>query len=146
MSFSKLMIAVEKPPLAFKVAETGLALAKNLNAQVYLVHVNPLALEYAPDSAMSVAQIEIKLRQQAQELLQEIMHLYGDSLEIIPLVLEGTTEQEILIAVQDIKPELLVLGTHARKLWQEMLLGNISENLVRHAPCPVMLIRESSRE
>jgi len=113
---------------------------------VYLVHVNPLALEYAPDSAMSVAQIEIKLRQQAQELLQEIMHLYGDSLEIIPLVLEGTTEQEILIAVQDIKPELLVLGTHARKLWQEMLLGNISENLVRHAPCPVMLIRESSRE
>ena len=146
MPFSQLMIAVEKPPLAFKVAETGLALANNLKAQVYLVHVNPLALEYTPDSGMSVAQIEMRMRQQAQELLQEIIQLYANSLEVIPLVLEGTTEKEILAAVQDIKPELLILGTHARKPWQEMLLGSISESLVRHSPCPVMLIRESEIE
>ncbi len=86
------------------------------------------------------------MRQQAQELLQEIIQLYAHSLEVIPLVLEGTTEKEILAAVQDIKPELLILGTHARKPWQEMLLGSISESLVRHSPCPVMLIRESEIE
>ena len=145
MSFSTMMIAVEKPPLAFKVAEAGFALASDLNARVYLVHVNPLALEYAPDSVMSVAQIEMNMRQQAQELLQEIIQLYGDSLNVIPIVLEGTTEKEILVAVQDIKPEILVLGTHAKKPWQEMLLGSISENLIRHSPCPVMLIRESKK-
>ena len=117
------MIAVENPPLAFKVAETGLALANALNAQVYLVHVNPSALLYTPDSGMSETQIEAKMVQQTEELLQQITKLYAGSLEPIPLVLEGNIEKELLTAIQDIKPDLLVLGTHAKKPWKEMLLG-----------------------
>ena len=137
------MIAVENPPLAFKVAETGLALANALNAQVYLVHVNPSALLYTPDSGMSETQIEAKMVQQTEELLQQITKLYAGSLEPIPLVLEGNIEKELLTAIQDIKPDLLVLGTHAKKPWKEMLLGSVSEDLVRNSTCPVMLIRES---
>ncbi|MDJ0900625.1 MAG: universal stress protein [Xenococcus sp. MO_188.B8] len=143
MPFSKIMIAVEKPPLAFKVAETGFALANALNAQVYLVHVNPSALLYTPDSGMSETQIEAKMIEQTEELLQQITRLYAGSLEPIPLVLEGNIEQELLTVIQDIQPELLVLGTHAKKPWKEMLLGSVSEDLVRNSTCPVMLIRES---
>ncbi len=143
MPFNKIMIAVENPPLAFKVAETGLALANALNAQVYLVHVNPSALLYTPDSGMSETQIEAKMVQQTEELLQQITKLYAGSLEPIPLVLEGNIEKELLTAIQDIKPDLLVLGTHAKKPWKEMLLGSVSEDLVRNSTCPVMLIRES---
>ena len=137
------MIAVENPPLAFKVAETGFALANALNAQVYLVHVNPSPLLYTPDSGMSATQIEANMVQQTEELLQQITKLYAGSLEPIPLVLEGNIEKELLTAIQDIQPDLLVLGTHAKKPWKEMLLGSVSEDLVRNSTCPVMLIRES---
>ena len=143
MPFSKIMIAVEKPPLAFKVAETGFALANALNAQVYLVHVNPSALLYTPDSGMSVTQIEANIVQQTEEFLNQITKQYGGSLKPITLVLEGNIEQELLTTIQDIQPELLVVGTHAKKPWKEMLLGSVSEELVRNATCPVMLIRES---
>ena len=140
------MIAIEKPPLAFKVAETGLGLANALNTKVYLLHVNPPSILYTPDSGISATQIEANMFQQARELLQEITKLYAGALEPILLVLEGDTEKEILAAIQDIKPDLLVLGTNGRKPWQEMLLGSISEDLVRHSTCPVMLIRESGRD
>lgn len=143
MPFSKIMIALEKPPLAFKVAETGFALANALNAQAYLVHVNPSALIYTPDSGMSATQIEAKMLEQTKELLKKITELYGKSLEPKLLVLEGNIEQELLTAIQDIQPELLVLGTHAKKPWKEMLLGSVSEDLVRNSICPVVLIRES---
>ncbi len=143
MPFSKIMIAVEKPPLAFKVAETGFALANALNAQVYLVHVNPSALLYIPDSGMSVTQIEANIVQQTEEFLNQITKQYGGLLKPITLVLEGNIEQELLTTIQDIQPELLVVGTHAKKPWKEMLLGSVSEELVRNATCPVMLIRES---
>ena len=143
MPFSKIMIAVEKPPLAFKVAETGFALANALNAQVYLVHVNPSALLYTPDSGMSVTQIEANIVQQTEEFLNQITKQYGGSLKPITLVLEGNIEKELLTTIQDIQPELLVLGTHAKKPWKEILLGSVSEDLVRNSTCPVMLIRES---
>ena len=143
MPFSKIMIAVEKPPLAFKVAKIGFALANVLNAKVHLVHVNPSALLYTPDSGMSETQIEAKMVEHSEELLQQIIKLYARSLEPKVLVLEGNIEQELLAAIQDIQPELLVLGTHAKKPWKEMLLGSVSEDLVRSSTCPVMLIRES---
>ncbi|NEQ46473.1 MAG: universal stress protein [Leptolyngbya sp. SIOISBB] len=58
MTFSKILIAVERPPLALKVAETGFTLARKLQAQVVLVHVNAPALLYGTDAAMPVEQIE----------------------------------------------------------------------------------------
>ncbi|MEO1148751.1 MAG: universal stress protein [Cyanobacteria bacterium J06638_22] len=143
MPFSKLMIAVEKPPLALKVAETGFALANALNTEVILVHVNPSALLYAPDSGMSPAQLNAKMTLEAEKLLQQLTTLYADAVTPTSFVLEGRAEQEILAMMQDLKPDVLVIGTHGRKPWQELLLGSVSEDIIRHSTCPVMLIRDN---
>jgi nucleotide-binding universal stress UspA family protein len=146
MPFSKIMIAVERLPLAFKVAETGFSLAKALGAQAILVHVNTPALLYSPDSGMSVDKIEDHMIQAADKLLKELIELYGQDRSALSFVLEGNTEHEILNTMNDIKPDLLVLGTHGRKPWQELLLGDVSEDIIRHSICPVMLVRESAPE
>ncbi|ELS05244.1 universal stress protein UspA-like protein [Xenococcus sp. PCC 7305] len=137
------MIAVEKPPLAFKVADTGFALAKALNAQVLLMHINPPALLYSPDSGTSPDQIKYQMNREAENFLQKLVKLYGDNLEVSSFILEGNTEHEIIKAINDIKPDILILGTHGKKAWQELLLGSVSEDIIRHSTCPVMLIRES---
>ncbi len=146
MTFSKILIAVEQPPLAFKVAKTGFALARTLQAQVILVHVNAPALLYGTDSAVSVEQIESQMMTAADKLLADLSNRYGSDLSPLTLVLEGNTEQKILEAVNDIKPDLLVIGTHRKRLWRDMLLGSISEELIRHSACPVMLIREPATD
>ena len=146
MPFSKIMIAVEKPPLAFKVAKTGLALANRLKAQAILLHVNPPALTYSPDSGMSPAKLEYRLTQEAEKLLQELITLYASDTEPLSFVLEGNTEHEIVKAMKDINPDVLVIGTHGRKPWQELLLGSVSEDIIRHSNCPVLLIRESEAD
>jgi nucleotide-binding universal stress UspA family protein len=142
MQFSKVLIAVERPPLAFKVAEVGFSLAKSLAAQVMLVHVNASALLYSPDSGLSPQQLEARMTLEAEKLLQELVTLYGQDLEPLSFVLEGNTEEVILKTLHEIKPDLLVLGTHNHKPWRDLLLGSISEAIVRHANCPVMLVRE----
>ncbi|MEM9817748.1 MAG: universal stress protein, partial [Cyanobacteria bacterium P01_D01_bin.6] len=132
MTFAKILIAVERPPLAFKVAETGFALAKALQAQVTLVHVNAPALLYSTDSAVPVEQIENHMMAAAEQRLADLTNRYGADLSPLTLVLEGNTEQKILEAVNDIKPDLLVIGTHGKRLWRDMLLGSISETIIRH--------------
>lgn len=143
MPFSTLMIAVERPPLAFKVAATGFALAQALKAQVILVHVNPPALLYSSDSSLSPTQLESQMTQAAEKLLQELITLYAKDSTPLTFVFEGDTEHEILKAMNEIKPDLLVIGTQGKKPWKELLLGSVSEDIMRHSICPVMLIRAS---
>jgi hypothetical protein len=57
MPFSKILIAVDQPPSAFKMYQTGLALAEALGATVNLLHVVDPALEMgSPDLGISPPQ------------------------------------------------------------------------------------------
>lgn len=38
--------------------------------------------------------------------------------------------------------DLIVMGTHGRRGLPHLLLGSIAEKVVRHAPCPVMTVRD----
>jgi nucleotide-binding universal stress UspA family protein len=42
--------------------------------------------------------------------------------------------------------DLVVMGTHGRRGMRRMVLGSVAERFVRHAPCPVLLVRESAAD
>ena len=50
------------------------------------------------------------------------------------------TETGILAAVEEFRPDLLVLGTSVRAGTTRLHLGPRVEYLVRHAPCPVVVV------
>lgn len=53
----------------------------------------------------------------------------------------GAPEPEIVSAAEDLKADLLCLGTHGRGGLAHLLLGSVAEKVVRHAPCPVLTVR-----
>ncbi len=53
----------------------------------------------------------------------------------------GKTAEEILQAAQDQDADLIVMGTHGRSGLCQTLMGSIAEAVMRHAPCPVLMIR-----
>lgn len=48
---------------------------------------------------------------------------------------------EILACAAEQKADLIVMGTHGRGPVAHMLLGSVTEKVVRKAPCPVMTVR-----
>ena len=56
-------------------------------------------------------------------------------------VREGDPRNVILERAADWRPDIIVLGSHGRKSAESFLLGSVSENVVRHAPCSVAVIR-----
>ena len=44
----------------------------------------------------------------------------------------------------DLKVDLIVVGSHGRGAIERMLLGSVSDQVVRHAPCPVLVIRPTA--
>ena len=37
--------------------------------------------------------------------------------------------------------DVIALGSHGRGVFKRMVLGSVSEHVVRHAPCPVLVVR-----
>ena len=49
----------------------------------------------------------------------------------------------IMDAIEETKPDLVVMGTHGRHGVERVMLGSVAEKLVRLSPVPVLTVRGS---
>ena len=57
------------------------------------------------------------------------------------LVRRGKPVEEILRAAEEENADMIVMGTHGRSGLARALLGSVTEQVIRRAPCPVLAIR-----
>jgi nucleotide-binding universal stress UspA family protein len=54
----------------------------------------------------------------------------------------GDTAREIVHLAEDIEAGLVVMGSRGRGGIRRTLMGSVSDSVVRHAHCPVLVVRE----
>ena len=57
-------------------------------------------------------------------------------------VLCGPPAQEIVQQAEDWGADLVVVGSHGYGFWSRALLGSVSNSVVHHAPCSVLVVRK----
>ena len=65
----------------------------------------------------------------------------GMSLLISSEVLFGSPESRIVETAEATHPDIIVLGSHGYSRWERLLLGSVSDSVVHHAPCSVLIVR-----
>ena len=53
---------------------------------------------------------------------------------------EGEAQNEIIQAAQKQAVDVIVMGTHGRTGWNRLALGTTADYVVKHAPCPVLIV------
>jgi nucleotide-binding universal stress UspA family protein len=56
-------------------------------------------------------------------------------------VVEGSAGPMICQVAEDVAPDVVVVGSHGRGLLKRVVLGSVSEHVVRHCRTPVLVIR-----
>ena len=56
-------------------------------------------------------------------------------------VVEGSPKQAIVEEAENWGADLIIMGSHGYGFWQRALLGSVSESVVHHAPCSVLVVR-----
>ena len=54
----------------------------------------------------------------------------------------GMPREELMRFIEESTPQLAVVGTHGRHGLPRLVLGSVAEHLLRHAPCPVVIVRQ----
>jgi nucleotide-binding universal stress UspA family protein len=57
---------------------------------------------------------------------------------------QGDAVAEILRVAQEIHADLIVMSTHGRTGLGRLLMGSVAEQVMRQAPCPVVIVKASS--
>lgn len=125
--------------------ETAAKLASESKAEVILLHVWHPPYISSPELSMP-DQLIMQLRSDAEEQLarwKADLEKAGTRVTA-KLALGAPWDQIVELAKQDTAIDLVVIGTHGRTGIKRALLGSVAEKVVRHAPCPVYVVR--SRE
>jgi nucleotide-binding universal stress UspA family protein len=57
-------------------------------------------------------------------------------------VRHGAPAEEILKLLEELKPDLVLLGSHGQSRLGRLLIGGVSQNVARHAPCSALVVRD----
>jgi nucleotide-binding universal stress UspA family protein len=80
-----------------------------------------------------------------RRLLEELRHVTAPAAEAgVPvqhLLAEGDPPDEILRVTKEHACDLIVMGTHGRSALARLLMGSITEKVVRRAPCPLVIVK-----
>jgi nucleotide-binding universal stress UspA family protein len=143
MAFHKIMCPVDFSPGSRDALRMAAALARDYNAPLVLAHVWEPArwaftgeIQLAPSvlqDAIDAEEAELaKWRTEARELGVK---------EIATRFLTGAAWDQICRTAGDEDSDLIVMGTHGRTGLKHVLLGSVAEKVVRHASCPVLVVR-----
>jgi nucleotide-binding universal stress UspA family protein len=141
----RILVPVDFSDPSRQALRSALALARRFDSRVALLHVTR---RNRPDShpAAGLAGISFDTRRAGRARLTEFAEceLKGD-VEPTRLVSDGVPFDEIAKAAKAWEADLIVLATHGYTGLKHVLLGSTAERVVRHAPCPVLVVRSPAQ-
>jgi nucleotide-binding universal stress UspA family protein len=128
----------------------GAAFAEKFSADLYLLHVFQDLTVAQPEAvtvgAPIIAPLEQFLASARSALDRLIQENKLERIKVHPEVRAGVPVDEIIQFATDTDIDLIVMGTHGRGWLAHVLLGSVTEKVVRKAPCPVLTVRRSEHD
>lgn len=141
------LIAVDETPSAAHALEVASALATTLggSAELHVVHVVDVT---PPVSMLSVAlpMEPTELLQAGRLVLDQACSEAGGRFtgRIVGHLAAGIPWREIVQAASTLDADLVIVGTAGRTGFERVALGSVAEKVVRHAGCPVLVVRPNT--
>lgn len=152
MSLKSILVPVDYSACSRAALRFALDLAQRYQAKLDVVHVwdrpsyvsDVLMTSTEPMSRKSLIQL---IQENAQRDLDEFL----SGVELPPgtasgRLLSGDPASTVLKEIKEVKPDLVVVGTHGRTGLTHVLLGSVAEKLARLSPVPVMIVPDDDAQ
>ena len=141
LDIQKILVPLDFSDCSRKALQYAAAFAKQSAADLHLLHVQ----ESTPSGA-ETGYVECMSTAQAQAQLERYKEQLEETIEVATAVTRGVPYSEIVEYARTLGVDLIIISTHGRRGFQRLLMGSTVEKVVRHAPCPVLVVRELERD
>lgn len=154
--FNKILVPLDGSEHSGRALETALEIAKKFDSKIALLHVysitvtpvvipepttlNPTGVPIA--TSVEVSKMVDAARDSGKKILADgEQKMRAESVQVETFLREGNSEQEIVKAAKEGQFDLIVIGARGIHRIRDLLMGSVTEGVVKHAPCPVLVVK-----
>lgn len=154
--FKKILVPLDGSKHSSKALEIAIRIAKKFDGKITLIHVysvgvrpvvmhEPTTLTPSWVPVMAPAEfsrvVEASRKAGANILADGEKRVEAEGIHVETLLKEGHTVQEILKTAREGEFDLIIMGARGISRIREILLGSVSDGVIRNAPCPVLVTK-----
>jgi universal stress protein A len=143
--YAKILVAVDLSEDSSRIVDRARAVASGAAAQLHIIHViEPLSFAYGGDIPMDFSGIQDEIYQQASQQLQRFAENSSID-EAHRHIVMGRPEVEIHAMAEELKADLIVVGSHGRH-GLALLMGSTANGVLHGAKRDVLAVRVGGEE
>lgn len=142
IEFKQIICPVDFSESAVRALAYATALARWYDAHLTVLHVVPTfePMQVRGDLGDPVRVVAPMPREQVLAEMSRSLNLAAVSPRATPIAEAGDPQVTIIDQAVSKKADLIVMGTHGRRGFKRLLLGSVTEAVLREAPCPVLTV------
>jgi nucleotide-binding universal stress UspA family protein len=139
-AFARVLLATDLSAASEEATERALELTRRLEADLLVVSVIDPGQLRLPGGRFRARIDQVRAQQEAAA--QAIVRRgQAAGINVSFLIWQGEPGESIVDAAASEGADLIVVGSHGRGAVGRFLIGSVSDHVVRHARCPVMVVR-----
>jgi nucleotide-binding universal stress UspA family protein len=150
LAINRILCPVDFSPPSRRALDYAIGIARWYGAKITALHVSPIDVpvgEITPWGPGPTVQTTGLGAQALREMLARFVAAEaGQGVEIDTKVAEGPVADEIATHSRLHDADLIVIGTHGRSGFRRLILGSVTETVLRTASCPVMTVPPAAPE
>jgi nucleotide-binding universal stress UspA family protein len=149
---TRILLATDGSEEADLASRTAAELAESTGSELHVLYVGEAAnpyvevVELAGDEAVN-PRLEAELKRQFERQAREVLDEEAESVRAAggtvaqAYLRMGKADYEVVALAEEIGAGLIVMGSRGRGGIRRALMGSVSDSVVRHAHCPVLVVR-----
>src|SRR5210317_1370671 len=139
VKLDKIICATDFSALSNHAVYYGASLARDYKAKLYLCHVIDLSSATMYGEATYAFESQLThMEDYAHERMRRVMQKHDVDWE--PLVTIGSAADEVTRMAQENEVDLAITATRGRSGLKRLVLGSVTEHIMRSLPCPVLTV------
>lgn len=142
-SISTILVALDFSDNSDRALDVAIDYAKRVGADIELVHAFdiPIPAVYPYEVTIPDSMITESRRIAEQKLQTARAKVDAAGISVATHLAEVPAASAIVRIAEDVKADLLVMGTRGHTGLKHMFLGSVAERTTRHAPCSVLVVK-----
>ena len=143
--FNKILVAVDGSEMAGWAVETAGRLAQALGSRLAIIQVTDVMRNISLEYEFAAEEILSRQEKAGTDLLIDAQENLPSGVISERMLRTGDPATEILKAASSWRADLIVMGTHGRGRVIRLMLGSVTDVVIRNASCPVMTVGAEPR-
>lgn len=149
MSYQRIIIPLDGSELSEQALEAAYPLARAFRGELLLVGVLDLTAGMYDVYAETLQPLNLRDQMEgllARSLDQAVAKVEAEGLPVRRFLEVGIPHEEIAGVARREAADLIAMTTHGRRGLTHLLLGSVTEKVLRTAPCPVLVVRPTGEQ